>query len=99
MKFNKNNKKKSVILLTLLSFFTITASRAAAAIETSSKKESWTQTEQLLKAREKKELLEATKRNNDRGETLEKIELEKEWEVILSNKSEGKILLAFGRFI
>ena len=96
MKFNKNNSKKSFTLLGFLSFCAIALSIETTGVKLLSKNETFSPsptTEQKYKQQEG-EALQLPDRSNE--ETLEEVELDKEWEDILGDESGEEMLLARG---
>ncbi|MGL5796147.1 MAG: hypothetical protein ACRC06_17445 [Waterburya sp.] len=96
MKFNKNNSQKSVTFFSFLSFCAIITSTATIHIEPLSRNKAFTQTTiQQSEQQERQKPFEPPILGRSNDETLEEIELDQEWEDILSDdQSEGEMLLA-----
>lgn len=96
MKFNNN--KQSFTVFTLLSFCAIATSTTIAAVEPLARKEDFTpKVVEQSEQQEQQKLFEPLSQGN--SETLEEINLEHEWEGILSDDESGEEILLVNRTI
>lgn len=95
MKFNKNDNTKSFTLIGFLSFCAIALSIETTGVKPLSKNETFSPsstTEQQYEQQKRQEVLKLPNGSNE--ETWEKVELNKEWEDILGDGSEGEVIMA-----
>lgn len=98
MNFNKNNSKKTFSLLSFLSFCAIATSVTVANVEPLSREEAFhSVSEQQSEKQDKQKPFEPVGKSSD--ETLEEIELDREWEDTVGNDESVEEILLAGRSV